>query len=86
MASELAIQVTNAALKPGTKSSHAATADRVDAELQEVREVLDVLRLSRDCWCVTRWIGAHDGRCKRVSVLYQRLRVDGGTENDGTQD
>jgi hypothetical protein len=57
--------------------------DVIDDELQEVREVLDHLRQSQDCWCVATWKGMHDGRCQRTRALMARLRVDGGKENDG---
>jgi hypothetical protein len=45
------------------------------AGIQEVREVLDRLRLSPNCWCVTRWKGSHDGRCQRARALLSKLEV-----------
>lgn len=44
--------------------------------LAEVRETLARLQTSRDCWCVATWKGAHDGRCQRTSILYEKLRTD----------
>jgi hypothetical protein len=47
----------------------------VDAELQGVRNVLNSLRQSRDCWCVATWKGAHDGRCQRARALMEKLEI-----------
>jgi hypothetical protein len=47
----------------------------LDAELQEVRKVLNSLRQSRDCWCVATWKDAHDGRCQRARALMEKLVV-----------
>jgi hypothetical protein len=60
----------------------------VDAELSEVREVLDGLirnRLSTGpCWCRSRvnehdeWRtpGEHDKRCDQTRSIYEKLRID----------
>ncbi len=50
----------------------------IDDSLQEVREVLDALRTSRDCWCVATWKGAHDGRCVRARALMSKLAIEAG--------
>jgi hypothetical protein len=71
MASEFAVDLAEKVLM----ESHAETVRHVDAELQEVRSVLDSLRQSHDCWCVATWKGAHDGRCQRARALMEKLEV-----------
>lgn len=59
-----------------TEQAHATDLEQErQALLQEVREVLNALRLSPDCWCVTRWKGSHDGRCQRARALMERLAI-----------
>lgn len=73
MASELAKKIALAALT--TDADQPSSEVAVDAELQEVRGVLDSLRQSRDCWCVATWKGTHDGRCQRARDLMEKLEV-----------
>jgi hypothetical protein len=50
----------------------------VDAELQEVRDVLDGLRWKtaedEPCWCRVRINGLHDDECQRARELMKRLQ------------
>jgi hypothetical protein len=59
----------------------------IDEALQEVREVLEGIRGfygTADCWCDSEDGAPHFKHCDRARELYQRLRADGGKENDGT--
>jgi hypothetical protein len=59
----------------------------VDAELQEIREVLHGLRgrYVKDCWCDAGDDAEHLSSCQRARALMSRLRVDGapGEGKDG---
>lgn len=52
----------------------------IDAELAEVREVLEGLRTSPaeadPCWCNGWWSEPHRERCQRARALYDRLRIN----------
>jgi hypothetical protein len=73
MASELADAILKRVSPIGNDLSNGELTSAIDAELQEVREVLNSLRQSRDCWCVATWKGAHDGRCQRARALMEKL-------------
>jgi hypothetical protein len=53
--------------------------EQLDAELQEVREVLELLQnlpyQKPPCFCRVRWIvGEHDGPCQRARTLMEKLK------------
>jgi hypothetical protein len=79
MASEMALAI--AMRNKGTTETVGALrlANDADAELQEVREVLDELRWqtaeAEPCWCRVRVNGIHDETCQRTGQLAERLRV-----------
>ena len=50
----------------------------VDAELAEVREVLEGIRGfygTADCWCDSEDDAPHFEHCQRARALYERLRI-----------
>lgn len=53
----------------------------IDAELQEVRDVLMLLRRLPDsdtpCWCVVNWANGHDGPCKTTRTIWAKLEIGG---------
>lgn len=56
---------------------------QLDAELQEVRDVLELLQnvpyQKPPCFCRVKWIvGEHDGPCQRARALMEKLRVREG--------
>lgn len=53
--------------------------DVIDAELSEVREVMDLLQnlpyQQPPCFCRIAWQQGHDGPCQRARALYEKLLV-----------
>lgn len=48
----------------------------IDAELQEVREVMDGLRNADGCWCNdVQSSEAHSEDCQRARTLMEKLRI-----------
>jgi len=86
MASELAQKISDAVVGGmkyfGSKNPPYDIPAVVDAELAEVREVLDGLRSmgSNGCWCVfpvqAQATGKHTEPCQRARALYDKLKVE----------
>jgi hypothetical protein len=81
-AKRLAEQLPEASFIGGTALRDYVPRQRmIDAELQEVREVLALLSPLREegkpCWCESafRKIGDHEIRCQRARALYSKLEV-----------
>jgi hypothetical protein len=82
MASQLALQVAERHFETTKTIGAQRLADNVDAELQEVRHVLDGLMVRQwsnntpiMCWCDAVGDGEHNEPCQRARQLAERLRV-----------
>ena len=85
MPSELALQIAQRNKETTETFGALGLANDADAELQEVREVLNGLRTwfeTDGSYGTIHWCNpdeAHGPDCERAQRLHQRLRVDGST-------
>jgi hypothetical protein len=78
MASEFALKLTERHFETTKTIGAQRLADNVDAELQEVREALELLQnlpyQKPSCFCRVKWVdGEHDGPCQRARALMEKL-------------